>query len=245
MRQTANGAGVLPTLYAVCAQIAASYLMGICAASAQSDSNLAQELTNPVASVIQVPFQNNFDWGGGPHNDAFRYTLNIQPVIPLPLNRDWNLIVRTIVPFASFDGLFPQTETRARRHTAELLSVALPSDAVGNRLGCGTGFSLPDGDQRLLRGAPVGRRSDRGGPADQRAVDLRRAREPCLVADQRAVADRARRPAIRIRDRGNDCGRPDDPRPVADQQHLRAAVSDLRVSNAHHCHPDLGDAVQL
>src|SRR5271166_5931539 len=40
-------------------------------------ANLAQELTNPVASVIQVPFQNNFDWGGGPHNDAFRYTLNI------------------------------------------------------------------------------------------------------------------------------------------------------------------------
>jgi len=109
MQKTANGAGVLRTHSAVCAQIAVSYLMGTRAANAESDSNLAQELTNPVASVIQVPFQNNFDWGGGPHNNAFRYTLNIQPVIPLSLNSDLNLIVRTIVPFASFNGLFPQT----------------------------------------------------------------------------------------------------------------------------------------
>lgn len=40
------------------------------AARAESDSQLAQELTNPVADLIQVPFQNNFDWGGG-RNSAF------------------------------------------------------------------------------------------------------------------------------------------------------------------------------
>jgi hypothetical protein len=59
------------------------------------------------------PFQNNFDWGGGRHNDddAFRYTLNIQPVISLSLNNDWNLIVRTVIPFASWDGVFPQNES--------------------------------------------------------------------------------------------------------------------------------------
>ena len=111
MRKTATGTSALRTRYALFAQVATWSLTTICVPNAESDSNLAQELTNPVASVIQVPFQNNFDWGGGPHNDAFRYTLNIQPVIPLSLNSDWNLIVRTIVPFASFDGLFPQTET--------------------------------------------------------------------------------------------------------------------------------------
>ncbi len=80
-------------------------------ASAESDSQLAQQLTNPIADLIQVPFQNNFDWGGGPRNSAFRYTLNVQPVIPVTLNNDWNLITRTIVPFASFDGVFPQAES--------------------------------------------------------------------------------------------------------------------------------------
>jgi hypothetical protein len=45
-----------------------------------------------------VPFQNNFDFGLGPNDNGFRYTLNFQPVIPLGLNPNWNLISRTIVP---------------------------------------------------------------------------------------------------------------------------------------------------
>ncbi len=201
MRKTATGASALRTRYALFAQVATWSLTTICAANAESDSNLAQ--TNPVASVIQVPFQNNFDWGGGPHNDAFRYTLNIQPVIPLSLNSDWNLIVRTIVPFASFDGLFPQTEAGlADTLQSFFLSPARPTPS-GIVWGVGPVF-LPDGDERLFRRAPVGRWADRGDPATRWSMDLRRAREPCLVADQRAVAYRARRAAIRIRDGGND-----------------------------------------
>jgi len=45
-----------------------------------------------------VPLQNNFDFGGGFKDDAFRYTLNVQPVVPISLNKDWNLISRTILP---------------------------------------------------------------------------------------------------------------------------------------------------
>jgi hypothetical protein len=56
-----------------------------------SDTALAQELANPIANLTSVPFQNNFDFGGGRGN-AFRYTLNVQPVIPFTLNDDWNLI---------------------------------------------------------------------------------------------------------------------------------------------------------
>jgi hypothetical protein len=99
------------TIFALFAQFALLSFGAIATANAQSDSDLAQELTNPIAGLIQVPFQNNFDWGGGPRNDAFRYTLNVQPVIPLTLNPDWNLIARTVIPFASFDGVFPQNES--------------------------------------------------------------------------------------------------------------------------------------
>jgi hypothetical protein len=64
-----------------------------------SDSvELAQQLTNPVSSLISVPFQNNFDFRIG-ENDGFRYLLNFQPVVPFRLTGDWNLISRTIVPF--------------------------------------------------------------------------------------------------------------------------------------------------
>ena len=62
-----------------------------------SDDDLAKKLQNPVASLISVPLQFNYDEPIGPKNAA-RYTLNIQPVIPITLNQDWNLIVRTIVP---------------------------------------------------------------------------------------------------------------------------------------------------
>src|SRR5262245_53145384 len=60
---------------------------------------IAQKLNNPVASLISVPFQNNFDYGGGPNGDGFQYKLNIQPVIPISLDKDWNLITRTILPY--------------------------------------------------------------------------------------------------------------------------------------------------
>jgi hypothetical protein len=44
-----------------------------------------------------VPFQANWDFGIGV-NDATRFTLNVQPVIPISLNEDVNLIIRTIMP---------------------------------------------------------------------------------------------------------------------------------------------------
>jgi hypothetical protein len=58
---------------------------------------LAKKLQNPVASLISVPIQNNWDFGIGSAN-AMKYTANIQPVIPLSISENWNLIVRTIMP---------------------------------------------------------------------------------------------------------------------------------------------------
>jgi len=60
-------------------------------------AELAKKLNNPVADLISVPIQNNWDFGIGPA-DAMRYTANIQPVIPISLDKDWNLITRTILP---------------------------------------------------------------------------------------------------------------------------------------------------
>jgi len=63
----------------------------------ESQAELAKKLNNPVASLISVPLQSNWDFGIGPA-DAMRYTLNVQPVIPFSISKDWNLITRTIVP---------------------------------------------------------------------------------------------------------------------------------------------------
>jgi hypothetical protein len=62
-----------------------------------AELDLAKKTQNPVADLISVPFQNNFDFGTGPGR-PLRYTLDFQPVVPASLTEDWTLIARVIAP---------------------------------------------------------------------------------------------------------------------------------------------------
>jgi hypothetical protein len=67
------------------------------AAEEESNAELAKKLQNPIADLISIPFQNNVNLGYGP-DDNTQNILNIQPVIPFHITKDWNLITRTIIP---------------------------------------------------------------------------------------------------------------------------------------------------
>jgi hypothetical protein len=66
---------------------------------------LAKKLSNPVAALISVPFQLNYDQDIGPTKDGERLQLNLQPVVPITLSADWNLISRTILPLIDQDDV--------------------------------------------------------------------------------------------------------------------------------------------
>jgi hypothetical protein len=87
--------------------IAGIWLSGYSLAQAADDANLAQELTNPIADLITIPIQMNFDNEIGRNDEGNKITTNIQPVIPVNLNDDWNLITRTIFPIISQDNIYP------------------------------------------------------------------------------------------------------------------------------------------
>lgn len=77
---------------------ASSFVMTV-PARADETQDLAKQLSNPIASLISVPFQFNYDRGYGPDDGSKSY-VNIQPVIPISINDDWNVISRTIIPVA-------------------------------------------------------------------------------------------------------------------------------------------------
>ena len=71
------------------------------------DADLAKHLSNPVADLVTVPIQMNYDRNLGPLNDGWKLQTNIQAVIPFNVNEDWNLITRTIMPVIYQDDILP------------------------------------------------------------------------------------------------------------------------------------------
>jgi hypothetical protein len=80
------------------------------AMAADSQAEIAKKLNNPIAAMISVPFQLNYDENIGPSDQGERWLLNVQPVIPISLNADWNVISRTIVPTIWQDDVPPGTD---------------------------------------------------------------------------------------------------------------------------------------
>jgi hypothetical protein len=73
-------------------------------AAAPSNEELAKMTENPIANLISVPFQENANLNYG-RSAKTQSVLDIEPVIPIELNKDWNLITRTTLPVMSQPGL--------------------------------------------------------------------------------------------------------------------------------------------
>jgi len=81
-------------------------MVGAAQAESGDAGDLAKASQNPVGNLVSLPFQNNTSFGIGP-NDAISNVLNIQPVYPVGLGENWNLINRGIVPLIYREEVLP------------------------------------------------------------------------------------------------------------------------------------------
>jgi hypothetical protein len=119
-------------------------------AGGDSEAELAKKLQNPVANLISVPIQSNWDFNMGRTN-AMRYLVNVQPVIPLSLTEDWNLITRTIVPIVHQEALVdPGEDLDGMGDVLQSLFLS-PKDPVhGWIVGAGPVFNYPTATENAL-----------------------------------------------------------------------------------------------
>jgi hypothetical protein len=137
-------------------ELSAVALVGLIAhgqAHAQSDSSdLAQQLTNPIADLITLPVQMNFDNDIGPADAGNKIQTNVQPVIPFKVGPDWNLITRTIMPIIYQDKIAPGTGSQFGIGDINLSLFFSPTKVAESGIiwGVGPVFVLPTATDRLL-----------------------------------------------------------------------------------------------
>ncbi len=102
-----------------------------------------------VWNLISLPFQYNIEFGLG-SRDKDRHTLNIQPVVPVALNDDWNLITRTILPPTSAPGFSPGEDRNTGLGDMSFTAFFSPNTAGSFVWGVGPVLSIPTATDTAL-----------------------------------------------------------------------------------------------
>ena len=112
------------------------------AGAAMTAEELAKLAQNPVGNLISVPFQNNTNFNVGPLNGT-QNILDIQPVIPIEVNTDWNIITRTIMPIIWMPALAPDIGAKSGFGDIQFSALLSPASPGQWIWGVGPIFQLP------------------------------------------------------------------------------------------------------
>ena len=112
------------------------------------DEDLAKQSQNPIADLVSLPFQSNTNFNAAPFGRT-QEVLNIQPVVPLHISPDWNMISRTIVPVVSQpDPVFDRNTNGISDITQSLFFSPVHSGAL--IWGAGPVFTIPSATDPIL-----------------------------------------------------------------------------------------------
>jgi hypothetical protein len=127
------------------------FMAGCCGlAHADEGPDLAQLVQNPIAKVISLPFQNNLNFGVGPDHDP-QDVLNIQPVLPIKISDDWNVITRTIIPVDYQPPLSPEGSAVGGVGDVNLALYFSPARPTNGIIwGIGPAFIFPSASHEVL-----------------------------------------------------------------------------------------------
>jgi len=121
-------------------------------ATEASQEELAKAAQNPIANMISIPLQNNFNFNVGPKNEM-QYVGNLQPVIPINATENWNVITRTIIPFVSQPELGPNSGDVFGLGDIQFTAFLSPAKPGALIWGVGPIIQMPSGtDQSIGQG---------------------------------------------------------------------------------------------
>jgi hypothetical protein len=118
-------------------------------AQAQQTADVAKLAQNPIANLVSVPFENDFNPETG-YKKEDSYVLQIKPVMPFSLSDDWTLITRTIIPIIQVPDLAPGVRGVSGLGDIEESLFLSPSKASTVIWGAGPVFSFPTASHDLL-----------------------------------------------------------------------------------------------